>query len=330
VKVLLTGMTSAQCNPAAHKKVNNYSGRLAEALREAGHQVDWRDPRLNDFLDDYDSIIVGLAPLGSLGANRAYGALDVIAFLRDDPRLRLLVDAPDPEKLETGLAHMLADPDKLFKPFFSYRKEYALASTPFARKRILDTADWLAHDTWPTTIVPALPWTAQASVEERLVEGARGRVRPVCLDHWTFEAASPELERVDRPSYWAYEASSWDKWLPQQNVSWEVVKVPRSARVESDTAALQVLRDARGCLIAPGRHGLWWNTRFAQSLAQGTPVFTDWSEAQYLDSSFTVLPGTYEYDPDPSLAEIQRKVYLDAIGSKNKAINTLEQTLQRK
>jgi hypothetical protein len=331
MKILLTGMTSTQCNPVAHSRVGNYAGYLVQAFREMGHEVDWRDPRMNEFLDDYDAVIVGLAPLGSLGANRAYGALDVIAQLNDDPRLRLLVDAPDPEKLETGLMSMMNSPEKLFKEFFAYRQNYELASAPSARQRLLETVDRLANDTWPDTIVPALPWTLPASVETRLPDGARGKIKLHCLDVLVFDACGDRpLDRVTRPHYWAYEPSSYGRWLGQQSVAWPVVKVPRSSKIESDKAALQVLRDSAGCLIAPGRHGTWWNTRFAQSLSQGTPVFTFWEEARYLDHSFTLLPANYEVEPDEQIVENQLKSYQAGAGERDALYRSLTRTLERK
>jgi len=313
VKILLTGMTSAQCNPRAHEMTGNYPGYLAHALRRVGHEVDHRDPAIGDDLSSYDSIIVGIAPLGSLGANRAYGALDTIGRLLDDPRLRLLVDAPEPEKVGVSLNHMLADEEKLFKPFFSYRKQYALASTPEVRETLLTTVDYLANDTWPRTIVPALPWSLTASIGGRLPEGARERIDLVSVDLWVLAASEVEVQRREKPDYWSYETSTWAKWLPRQHVSWDVVTIPRSHRTRSDADALRVIAESRGCLIGADKQGLWWNTRFGQALAQRVPIFTDWSEAQYLSSSFAVLPANYEYDSDLDLAAMQYKDYVHSL-----------------
>jgi len=329
MRVLLTGMTSAQCNPRAHTMTGNYSGYLSQALTDLGHTVEQRDPRIDEDLSGYGLVIVGVAPIASLGANRAYGALSIIGRLRDDPRLRLLVDAPDPERIEVSLNHMLADPAKLTKPFFSYRKEYELASTPQVRAELLHAIEYLSQDTWPLTISPSLPWTLWAAVEERLPLGARGRVRLLNVDPWVLDSCETLLERVERPDYWAYEPSGWDRWLGQRHVSWDVVKVPRSHRVPSDVAALQVMRDARGTLIAGTKRGLWWNTRFVQSLAQHTPVFTDWFESWNLSDSFAQLPANFEYEPDEDLVDQQRKDYLFSAVDKSMSLHRLNTILRR-
>ena len=94
--VLITGMTASQASPASLKRFRSFGGLVADVLLQSGHSGVIAPLAGN--LDQYDSILVGLAPILSLGANNAYTALRLIDLLtsQNDPRLRFFVDAPTP------------------------------------------------------------------------------------------------------------------------------------------------------------------------------------------------------------------------------------------
>lgn len=77
----MTGFTSRQVN--AERRTISYvdvTGSAAEAMRELGHEVDWRKVEPGEDLSQYDVIWVSMAPLNSLnGRMGAMGALWALA-----------------------------------------------------------------------------------------------------------------------------------------------------------------------------------------------------------------------------------------------------------
>lgn len=334
MKILIVGMTAQQSNPASHQRVANFTGYLRQAMRDQGYDTWWQNPEINMDLDSWDHVVVGVAPITSLGANRAYGALSIIERLWDSQKLTLLVDAPDPVKIEASLSAILDTPENLTKPFFSYRKEYTTATDPKTHLRLLKAVSLLRDGVWPQTVVPRLPWTTASTVDSQLPTGATSRLTMLGLDHYVFDDWDSEPAALKNP-IWAFEPSSDGRWLRRQAVTWETKEIPRSSRTEADTHAINLLRSSSGCLIAPTRHSTWWNTRYAMSLAQGVPVFTNWQETAELGPAWSGLPGVFEYTPAGTRQEhaaAQREAYTTAIGPREDTLKLVEHMLllQRK
>lgn len=319
MKVLLVGMTAQQSNPKSVRRGLNFAGLVARTLQDDGHDVDWRDPDVEmskGTLGRYDSVIVGVAPITSLGANRTYGALSTIWHLWDDARLTLLVDAPDPSKITASFTAIRKQPANLTKKFFSYRKQYSLAAEPRTNSRLLDTVELLADDRWPATLTPRLPWQ-QRTPAVGLPDSAAESTFPVNLDHLVIQdMPQAPSSRTDRLPVWGYEHGSDTRWRRDQNVSWDVGSLVKNTRVDADKAAIEQLRQISGLLIAPTRTGTWWSTRHAQALSQGCPVFTAWEESQLIGPAWAMLPGQFELlsrEQRVKLHSEQVRQYLDEL-----------------
>lgn len=318
MRCFVTGMTAQQANPASVKRGANFTGLLVRALKERGHEVDWHDPSVEmskGALGRYDSVIVGMAPITSLGANRTYGALSTIWHLWEDPRLALLVDAPDPHKIRGSLEAIMKKPENLTKTFFSYRLEYAAAVESRNASRLLDTVELLKDDAWPMTVGPRLPW--QQIMQMRGLLSPSPNVHLINLDRMVLDDAPTLPSAIAlRLPVWAYEPSTSHRWLRTQNVTWDTGSIAKNVRMDSDKVAFDQLRQVSGCLVAPTRHGTWWNTRYAQALSQGVPVFSDWTETSLLGPEWGQLPGQFETWDQPqrtALAHAQLRSYRNAI-----------------
>lgn len=296
MKCLITGMTAAQTNPYYHERSPNFVGLLEDALSEH-HRVVWSEPSVDwdlEFLRQFDRVIVGVAPLTGLGANRAYGALSIIERLWDKPSLHLVVDAPDPSKIMPATRSIAATPENLTKEFFSFRKEYGKVAVDLSlQRRLLRAVQHLSDDPWPVTIVPQLPWQTRGQFERQLPKV--NRVRLLNLDRLLFDrhwnADTPIRIRKDQ---WSYEPGTHATWLRRQHVTWEVKKLPRTHRKPIVQETLDMLAESEGCLIAPSKNGTWWSPRYAMALAMGTAVFTDWHESQFLSSAWSGIPASFE------------------------------------
>jgi hypothetical protein len=328
MKILLTGMTSQHTNPDTHLKRVNFMGVIRDALRSTDDEVYWQDPSVtwdDEYLKQFDAAIVGVAPLGSLGANRAYGALNVITRLWNSGRLTLLVDAPDSVKLETSAQAVIDHPANLVKDFFRYRKEYRLARDKEHFDRLYTGAYLLRTQRWPKAIYPWLPWQDGSTFANQLYHTRFHGVTALNLDAFLFERWSdPRPE--NRHRWWSYERSSDTRWIDRQNLCWRVDELPRTHRMPTNDMTIQQLANSRGTLIGSSKAGTWWTPRYAMSLSQGTPVFSEWMETRFLHDSWNVLPSSFEMMADVERTQLlteQSLTYQASIPNRGEALSKL-------
>jgi hypothetical protein len=290
MNILLTGCTSPQCNPKTNRSVNNFAGLLRKALQAAGHDVYWQEPsilwRTKGIFERFDHVIVGLAPVTSLSANRVYGALSVLdeALIGNANRVSILLDAPEPARIAASFRAILSHPANLVKPFYSYRQEYAQAVVD--RDRLLKTIERLCTQPWPNVIMPQLPWESRTGIEDKLPYQAR-RLTPLNLDQLLLDDMLV-VEPRPRRAVWAVEGH------PHQVTTLPREIIPRKGHAAGDAMVLAQLASSIGCLIEEPRFGGWWNTRYAQSLSVSTPVFSEWRSTSQLGDAWSRLPGPAE------------------------------------
>ena len=126
MKVLVTGMASSHTKPSTS---TSFFNTLVKGI-ETFASVEWATPSVTwtkEFLDSYDSVIVGLIPPTSLGANKVYGAMHVINTMYESPKLRLVIDHAQIWQFKASLASIDRDVNNLFTPFYSKRREFKIA-----------------------------------------------------------------------------------------------------------------------------------------------------------------------------------------------------------
>lgn len=331
-KILLTGMTSAQASSAASRKAMSFAGVMYTALSEAGHDVLWADPSLaytSEDLKTFDAVIVGVAPLTSIAANRVYGALNLIDVLWESPKLTLFIDAPQVNQIEFSLKSVLTSPDNFVKPFFSYRKGYSdVVANADTRQRLIDCVEKLYTSEWPRTLYPALPWTKHDAIVQLLPGGAVDVVGINLDAHIIKDLPHGDARRVK----WSVDNYK-EQWIKSTVQTLTVPHVPMKWNKgwTDDQVSDQITRSI-GVLIAPSkREGSWWTYRIAQALSTYTPVVTDWKESESLGEGWDLLAPSVEDLSDETrhlLAAVQRSTYLANIPSKTEATRLLEGTIK--
>lgn len=322
-KVLLTGMTAQHTSRRAHAKSASFSGLLADCMTRYGWTIDMIEPSMEwseQDLDEYDAVVVGVAPLTSTSAHRAYGALSVVQKLQNDDRLVMLVDAPEPYKIAASLKAISKDPQKLVKPFYEKRSEYKKACEPAEQKRLLSVVEWLQNEQWPTTIYPALPWSTDDMLVRQLPMTLECLKHGLCPDAVLMSTTvKPDSPTSARHDWWCATAVQTD-WVSEMRHHLRHPVVPAKATPKAyDDEVIARLAHATGTLATTYRQSTpWWTTRVAQSLAVHTPVVTDWRYSVGLGAPWAVLGATVESMDRlerHELALLQRSVYLQAIPS---------------
>lgn len=329
--ILITGMTASHVSPSTMKRTTTFASLLLQALKRAGHGVVVAEPSVHWRKDDfqaYDTILVGIAPITGLGANRAYGALSMIEQFWGDPRLRFFLDAPNPEQITAALSSIVKTPENITKPFYDYRKEYEWAVDPAIRARLLTAVDKLAEDDWPITVFPALPWDA-VGPEGLLPHAAMGKVHGVNLDSIL----------LDRPAYKKFSGTErWtaddvkSEWTTSLGKTLEHPIDPLRRSKWSDDKEVEFnMANSIGVILAPGKKkATWWSNRYAQALAVGVPVITEWRESSVLGEDWAMLASQIEGISDDrryAIAENQKQQYLAVVGDVQTATTRLSTTL---
>lgn len=314
--VLLTGMTSPQASPRLGDRNTTFAKLLQLALEEAGHSVTWGPASVEwdpDYLSQYDAVLVGVAPVTSLSANYAYGALTVLHHLWDDPRLRLFLDAPDVSQVRTSLQTAVVNPDTLFKPFYKARREYEKVSgSAEFMTYVWGAARALLEEQWPVTTYPELPWNSLASeLEKALPGGARGRLEALNLDSLIPVAdpvdVAPTVHRwvVDAPK------TAWSR-STMATLTAEVAPL-KWHKGWTDVQARDQLVRAVGLLASPQKPGnTWWSPYYSMALTHGKPVATYWQDSARLGAPWSVLAASIEAmssEERTGLALAQRELY---------------------
>jgi hypothetical protein len=331
-KIFLTGMTAPQTSMSANAKNLSFTGVLYKALTQEGHDVTWGDPEISvelGFYDDFDCIIVGVSPITSLSANKAYGALKLINAFWGSNKLRLLIDAPQTNQLAVSFRSIISNPASLVKPFFSYRKNYSLVcSDEGLKKEIFNGVSNLLNLEWPITIYPKLPWKSIDAAKSKLPENIAKNFVGVNLDSYIIE---PELTEEDRVSKWVSDEadSYWTKrTLKTLLLPISPMKVNKGS---TDQDALNQIKRSIGCLITPHKNdGTWWTYRYIQAINSLTPVVTEWKESMALGPEWAMLGAsleTYSQEQKNLLAMAQREIYIVNIPNKKESKNILEKIL---
>lgn len=332
MKTLITGMTAPQASKKYAEHSVSFAGLLSSTLSTKLHSSEICAPSFGmtkDALESYDLVFVGLSSFTSVAANHAYAALWVINELRDSPKLRLFLDAPDPGKIAHSIRAMQDSPAAMFKPFYSNRPFYGQARLPDTAAKIHEGVSYLDSYTWPETLYPILPWGNQGKIANTLPAHAVSSLRAVNLDSLVFDRVHSldTAPTSDEGRFWVVDDTR-SQWAASVEATMKSMVIPmKEHRGWTDTEVLARMSQAVGSLIAPSKQtGSWWTPRVAQSLAANVPVVTDWRESAILGDPWLDLAVTVDEMNQArrdSLMARQKESYLSSITPKGKVLEYL-------
>lgn len=333
MKLLITGATASQVS--IKRDTDTFAGLLVKSLESGGHDVVWTDPSVSftkDYLSEFDSVVVGLAPPTSTAAHRIYGALSVIHYANELGTLRLFLDAPEPRRVWAGLRAIYKKPDDLTKEFHRKRKEFNKTSHNGTLDRLHNAVRILFTEEWPTTVFPVFPWMSYPSVSTEIPMTNSKNLVGLNFDSRLLAHAHENVPVES--TYWVADVinSKWTKTL-EKTITNRVDSV-RASKWESSSDTHSRIRGAIGCLVSTHRHGNpWWSVALPQALASGIPVVTDWKLSSMLGPEWSVLAHAVEdmnqYDR-MILAESQRTSYLGSVPEWDKSVELACNSLLRK
>jgi len=106
MKVLITGCTAQQTSKKHAERTPTFSNLLGQNFKNAGIDVTFASPQISwekSYLEEFDLVIVGVAPTTSISANKIYPAFITANKCREIGNLSLLIDAPESFKIPPSL-----------------------------------------------------------------------------------------------------------------------------------------------------------------------------------------------------------------------------------
>jgi len=328
-RVLITGMTAHHYSPVVVERSMSFTHGLATLLRDAGYGVHIAQPSVTwdkFYLDEYDHVLVGIAPPMAISANGIYGALSVISQLHNSEKMTFFVDSPEHWQIFANIKAITKNPECLFKEFYSRRSGYfSAAQTPQIHENVLRAIEILNDQPWRRTIYPVLPWSDEQFLTSNTPENARISFVGVHIDS-VFEAEESTFNS-HRDNKWLVEneKSRWTRDVVS-SLSFPSFTV-KQQKLKTDEQIADAMSQSLGVLMGPGGDKkFWWSPRYVQALNTSTPVATEWKDSCNIGSSWNHLAAGIEAMSQIDrfeLAVTQKKEYFDNIDSREKTTSYL-------
>jgi hypothetical protein len=332
MKVLITGSTASQYSSKSNERIPTFTGFIYNSLVETGHTVVWEEPSVEttkDYLNQYDKIIVGLSSPSSLSANKIYGALSVINYAKELDKLVLLVDAPEPYKIWSGIRAISNKPLELVKPFHARRYEYINVLDTNNQERLTQTVVDLYKNEWPTTLYPSNPWIHSEVLTKNIPNLNLENIHGLCFDSFVLQDI-PRFN-LNYEDYWCVDQpnTKWSKNVAK-TLSKPVLPI-RDHKWQGHSDALARLDSSLGMIISVYKNSEpWWSVMLSHALLLEIPVVTEWRNTSFLGSDWSLLPSEIE-EMGPQernqLAKRQKNIYLSQIPNVGETLKKVENSV---
>jgi hypothetical protein len=336
MKVLITGSTSPQASAKTAGRIPTFATLMAHSLISQGIHTELVEPTpaiTEEVINEFDYVLVGIAPPTSLSANRLYPAFAIANRALRSGKLLIFIDAPEPYKIQASLKSCHLNVSDLQKDFYRMRKFYHdfVEQEDFQRE-VYDFIDFLYTQPWPAVLFPAFPWSTDEPIRKALPNAEH--LIPINLDSelLSLERISHDLD--SEKTYWTCDApqTRWAKKVSRTLV--HPVFPNRRRRWDAEDVTLGRMRKSVGTLVSLYRSDeVWWSPALAQSLSVGVPVATDWRKSQMLGPEWGFLASSIESMSTGErfeLAIAQRDFYVGAVNEWDKTIkNALTKQKQK-
>lgn len=325
-------MTASQSSSVYSERSVTFVGSIARALRESGATVDWQVPSMSSKdIEKYDKVLVGVAPVLSLAANRSFTSLALIESLWKSDKLVLFIDAPEPGKIHASLRSINKNPDSLIKSLYARRPGYSAITTDKAHAdKIAKIIETLTYEPWRKTLIPVLPW----STAKKSLIGLPQNIVDACVGVNADSFILDQLHDKNMPRYnqWVVENEK-TKWAKNLTNVLVYPSVPaKTKRTQSDVAVLDAMSSSTGVLLGPHDDKiLWWSSRFAQAMNTRTPVATEWRDSHVIGDAWSHLASGIEemnIEDRHELSTAQRLQYIENTPNKQEVIDILLKELK--
>ena len=349
MKVLFAGYTSQQVGGRIMLGYASLPEMYMQVLTDAGHECVMKKLTPGEDISEYDAMIVGQAPLHSLGAYYLYPTLEAITRARES-KVALLFSLDDWQlsNLMSGVRTLNKNTDRLFKgqrgqkgnddpATLVYKKDRAWAVQPDIRPRIESVVRAMEDRPWPPTIVPRFNWGNAELIKEKVPtrELIELDMSPYCTDYSTVIPSDSE-----RSAQWVLGTLAlYEKWVDKLDLSWHVAmyggpvrKSPYPRVPESEL--LDVYAHSWGTMAAPYPHAGsgWYRHRYVHAMRTRCVMLVDEKDGEHIGPSWTVKPSEIEGMNQRQLRELADAQYVEQgklMSTKEEVQTKLLEAIQR-
>jgi hypothetical protein len=353
-RVLVCGMSRMQTGAVTRLGVVQFGAHMAQALRDAGHDVESRPAVVGEPLGGvFDVVLMGISPTGTVGAF-TYGAWDVLARARAEGcALGLWIDDHKVHKIRESIKSDIGTPTKdpiivegkptfetgarLVKDHFAGRRDRAWALDHLPE--LVGTGSALLSREWPTTIISAHRWG-----DHDLIVKAMGLQVPrrVFVDPSAYAPEHRDLGLTwdERKPVWVSAAlpdkdsSAWP--VRRQRLTWEVQELGAKKAGQAQVTEAEVYEEyQRGVGVVSmlrKRHdgSGWWRVRYTHAARTRSLVLASPADARAMGEPFDVPVETVEAMTSSQLRDLahaQADAYFAAQWTKEQFSGYLDQIL---
>lgn len=299
MKFLVTGMVSRQANPQKNRRDVMVSWLLAEALRDMGHEVEHRNPTLNEDYSEFDHVFLGLAALHSVGCNRSYGWLAAYLKTYGEGKVTFYADDVETAKVLSGIRVIGNDPWKLTKPFYKYRLEYEQAVQPEWHDWLMNGVLMLRDNAWPRVIVPMFPWGDVTKYQSQFPNATE--LIPVDFSPYVPTYIEEFPEEHDRA--WVTELPINNRWINTVRAVYPTTWIDK--RPEDEGLVLEYAK--HWGVLEQGLDNGFFHSRIVYAAQAHTLYITKWQNVQPLGDAYALLA-----DAAAGFSEEDRTAWVDA------------------
>lgn len=351
MRILFTGFTSRAVG--SDRNVYDYMCNvnvLAEALRQAGHQVDHRqvsiitDPCPED---DYDVALVGVAAVNGLSSRFKLGGLHTLS--RFGKRAGLFPsDGKNVAIFPASVQSVSRVGEHQCGPFPSYLLGEGMADRNNVIEHEALRQQGAAGETWLAEVIDGLPqtsklqcrWPALFPLHAWGRADVYGRAWGATASGWDptniavpmqfgtgfdahFDGRYPWARDTTRKREWVL-ASLQDNspWLKKMKCGWPVVSVGNKRAAKAGTGVEyvpedEIIKEYYRCYAGtlafgyPLGHGGWWRMRYVHAALAGCVTCCDENDARSMPASFQHSRIMLERWSNAKLAEVALQQHED-------------------
>ena len=314
-KLLITGMTSQQVGRQPGLKYDSVSGLFAEIFRRAEFDVEHRMVTVDEDLDPYYAIIVGISPVLSLNTLYVYHALEMVRRCEAEGRkLFIYIDDWQFKALRGQYQTIMNKPERLTKPFFEFKADHAWAVEHNAQ--LLATVERLKNEPWPECLVPAFEWGNRDYFDKHFSWAPTKHYLDPSVLARTYDVTFP----AERKREWVLGALvANNKWLDANcQLSWPLAKFGKDGERVRESVLIQEYANNRGVICTPYPHvgSGWWRNRIVYAARMGSILLAHPEEVP-LGSPYTGISENLSWVEQASdkeldqLAKDQADTYFD-------------------
>lgn len=309
MKVLISGSTSQQIGNGTRLGYGPVIDLFAAAIRDAGADVEHRRLVPEEDINDYDCLLIGMAPFNGLNATYLYGMLDAIRRARASKvGLVLYVDDWQIPLLKTGIRTQIRQPERLARE--AIRTARRDLDWGMAHLDELMTVVHAFNDRpWPTTLAPKFEWGNADGLFEKLPTRKR-----ITIDPSAYAVEYPTQLRPDAERYGAWVLgilSDQRAWVEKLGLSWPVSYVGgKKSKADAPMKEIDLVQRYADCwgVLSPPYKALngtgWWRNRYVYAARTGAVLLGDPAEVGLIGDAYLTTPDVVESLGVPQLREL--------------------------